>query len=311
MKTSQFLSRSFLTFAVGGLISGAAMADVALPTLSSVACTTDSFYINTIEKSPLNGLDIIYPTSSQTAPIRATGCQGVFLGNDYGGNAGPGISLSDMGRNIGELDDGLLNGEGGVLSTTWFQPPPESGYPKSPLLDIDGDGAATDPGWIRLGKIEEGGLYESDTSTFGGKTLDIGDILNVTMKCDGSGCTSGTWSLSTELDIIEQVQELLGRNAFDHLAFVIKTSTKFAVYDFDFNILSQELPNFDYTTPYSFTGSWNTGDFPNPSGNNSQNISHLSIWARDPQAVSEIPEPASALLVGLGLLAFGLRRRTR
>lgn len=306
MKTSQFLSRSFLTFAVGGLISGAAMADVALPTLSSVACTTDSFYINKIETSPLDGSGIIYPTSSQTAPISATGCQGVFLGNDYGGNAGNGISLSQMGNNIGQLNDGLLNGEGGVLTSTWFQ-----GTPESPLLDIDGDGVATDPGWIRLGKIEQGGTYQSDTSTFGGKTLDISDILNVTMACDATGCTSGTWSLSTELDIIEQVQELLGRNAFDHLAFVIKTSTKFAVYDFDFNILSQGLPNFDYTTPYSFTGSWNTGDFPNPSGNNSQNISHLSIWARDPQAVSEIPEPASALLVGLGLLAFGLRRRTR
>lgn len=306
MKTSKSLCRSFLAFAVGSFMSGATMANVALPTLSSVACTKDSFYISQIETSPLDGSGIVYPTSSQTAPISSTGCQGVFLGNDYGGNAGNGISLSQMGRNIGELNDGLLNGEGGVLSPTWFQ-----GNPESPLLDIDGDGTSTDPGWIRLGKIEEGGLYESDTSTFGGKTLDISDILNVTMGCDASGCTSGTWSLSTELDIIEQVQKLLGRNAFDHLAFVIKASDRFAVYDFDFNILAQGLPNFDYTTPYSFTGSWNTGDFLNPSGRSSQDISHLSIWARDPQAVSEIPEPASALLVGLGLLAFGMRRRTR
>lgn len=113
--------------------------------------------------------------------------------------------------------------------------------------------------------------------------------------------------METSLDIITRTQSLLGRKAFDHLAFVIKSSDRFAVYDFDFNLLSAELAGFDYVTPYSFTGTWNSSDFLNRTGTSAQNFSHISIWARDPIPENQVPEPGSLIL--LGLVALRLSRK--
>jgi hypothetical protein len=70
---------------------------------------------------------------------------------------------------------------------------------------------------------------------------------------------------------------------------------------------------FDLGIPYTLTGTWNMGDFMNPAGNNQQDISHISVWARDPiTPLNEVPEPAGLALFGASLLALcTFRRRPR
>lgn len=284
---------------LGGLFPiAASAAPVPAP---SAACTVDSVTINKIEKSPLDGSGIIYSGSQN-----ATKCVGLLPGND---SQAP---YNKHNPNIGQFEDGLLNGQGGVLSPTWFNDPSNP----SPMLDLDNNGSHTDPGWIYLGKGDREGKATSFDLIPWEKPLDLSSVLNIKFACtngDG-GCTKGTWALETSLDIIQQVQAALGRNSFDHLAFVLKSSTDFAIYDFDFNMLSAGLPGFDFTTPYSFTGTWNTDDFVNKKGK-AQDISHISVWARDPVPEdvpnNEVPEPGALFLVALGLLGTGVAHRRR
>lgn len=286
-------------------------------------CQTDSLTITRMESPPIDGSGIVYD-----GIINSTQCFGV---NTAGAptNNDDADGRSSPSPNIGHLGDGFLNGEplsdgssageDSVLDPYLFIDSP--GVDDSPSLstphDIPGNDSIYDPGWIHLANItaEEG---SSTTTTYsdlgtGDQSLYIGDLITIDWLCTAlDNCGTGTWSLETDADIVEQVQALLGPNTFDHLAISIFQANKLAVYDFDFTILSKpgnQLEGLiDFVTPYSFTGTWNMQDF-DPQNTS---YSHVNFWARDPLTTAQtVPTPMSWALILIGLISLAMMRRPR
>ena len=292
MKKSKVISKLFVISALSCLAMSQALA-APVPS-AQPACTKDSVTITSIEVSPLDGTGVLYP--SVAPAISATGCYGLIDGNQ---------DSVQVDSNIGQLNDGLLNGAGNkqvdAINPYYFTQ-------GQSLLDLDGDGTATDPGWIELARGGAGSTTYKTAKNLEGDVLKIADLLTFDLTCNdktSKACSSGTWSLATNVNIVEVVQGFLGRNSFDHLAFVLKAGDAWGIYDFDFNQLSADLGGgFNFATPYSFTGTWNTNDFVNDQ-NKAQNLSHFAIWARDPApAGNDVPEPATLALLAVGLLAM-------
>lgn len=258
-------------------------------------CTTDSVTLNHIEIIPSDGNNVIWTGSKD-----ATSCAGLFPGNDDQGG------LSNPNPNIGHENDGLLNGENGVLDPLTF-------IDSSDLQDLDNDGIFSDPGWVHLANIQQTGTntdYSGNAvnySKLGGDSgLELADFLDIRFNCDSTECTAGTWSLETLPGIFEEVQAILGENSFDHLAFALKAGNEqsgggWAVYDFDFTELAPDLGDFNFVTPYYFEGTWNMDDF---GYKKPKQFSHINVWARDPSNSSKVPLPATLLLLLPGLIAL-------
>lgn len=275
------------------------------PQPTGTSCTKDTFAITA---AGLSG------TPQQTLPgaIQATSCIGIYATpNNLG-------TYNVEAPNLGYLGNGLLNGEKNsagvaIVSPTQF-------ITSSQLQDLNPNtNGAIDPGWVQLGTLasNSGTMTTMNVTPTGGTAFNLSNVLSytqtVTDSTNGGGLTggiAGTWTLTVNPNIVNILHEkgLFQRSSFDQLAFELKAGSNWAVYDFDFT----KIGGFDLTKPYTISGTFNLNDFRNPTNNADQNISLLSVWARDPVNVNEVPEPGTLAVFGAGLLSLAaLRRRQR
>jgi hypothetical protein len=250
--------------------------------------------------------------------INYTKCLGFITdpNNDWGKSPSP---------NLGGDEDGLLNGE--ILSQGQSSLPysiPGEYFltnDKDSMIDLDGDTVFDDPGWIRLGGSNEhgtitGGTWDFDYDFLGeNDQIDLADLITMALNTDG------TWSLEVKPNAIAAVTEFLGRpTVFDHLAFVMKGPNNsgsgngnnsgpeygsWAIYDFNFYDLIDSGLNISLgDTAYKFEGAWDIDMF-----NNTNALSHFSIWAHDPPATTTVvPEPSTLAIFALGMIGLVSRR---
>lgn len=263
---------------------------------TQTTCTLDSFTLTSVAVGA--GPNLLSQSYDSTY------CVGVFTGGGQAGNDDAN-GLSEPDPNIGVFNEGILNGEGNLFDGLEF-------IDASDLQDIDGIGGMNDPGWIHLAHMDA----DLDPTYDSIEDLDLADILNLTFDCtsgDPGSCTGGTWSLEVDPVAFALVQAILGPNSFDNLALSIKASNSFAVYDLDFGFIfgEENNPALNFTTAYNFTGTFNTNDFLNNQGR-PQGISHMNLWARDPiNTVTEVPEPGTLAMFGLGLIGLSLGRQIK
>lgn len=234
--------------------------------------------------------------------VNATDCIGAESGNN---------SKFDKPKNgnLGYDEDGWLNKED---HEGWW-----NGHgafvTDADLLDLDNDGQVDDPGWIRMGKEEQGTGFVPDTSDNGTlsytyiqdlfKFQNCQNAAGQSRSCFGGEAVKGEWVYTPPAVTPAILGQLLGGDFFDQAAFVFKAGKEFAMYNFKLSALGLGNVIFgDYN--YAFSGTW---DISNVLGGHG--LSNFELWARDPISV-EVPEPGTfSLLLVSGLFLYSRHRK--
>lgn len=275
-----------------------------VPNPTGTPCTTSNYNITAFAPSPNTPV-------ATAVPISATSCIGLYSTPN---NLGP---FAAEQPNLGYLGNGLLNGEKDANNNVIVNPTQFLSSGQS-LQDLNPHtNGAIDPGWVQLGSMSSnsGNLTTANVTPEGGSAFDLGQVLSFSQAVTNTsnGTIAGTWSLTINPNIVSilNANGLFQRSHFDHLAFEVKAASVWAVYDFDFDLLNSQYGNpFNLTIPYNISGTFNLDDFKNSNGQD-QNISLMSVWARDPLgAETPIAEPGALALFGVGLLSLaGWSRR--
>ncbi|MAI63619.1 MAG: hypothetical protein CL600_01850 [Alteromonas sp.] len=266
---------------------------------AEIKCTgEDDSLSNVIITSAVNTLtdeEIVRNGNS----ISSTACAGLFDGNDH--------PLPTY--NTGISGDGLLNGETHKKGSPWFA---STGafITEDDLQDLDGKGGVNDPGWIYLGKDDGNGngfgVTDLTNWYLNGETFELDKYLGVEFSC-AKGCVNGEWSINffkPEEMLRELSSTIFGNSFFDHLAFSFKVGNETIIYDFNFNLINDEINGvFDLSAPHNFSGKYDL------SGLSKKDISHISLWARDPVNAVSVDEPSNLALFFTGFLLLGSLRR--